>query len=185
MLKRVARRAQAQIGAVFVPRGDGLALVAQFGINQPALDVVNACWLRHQKELRAGHVVRFSAARLWPLFDGPEIAALVYLDRAPADFPDDRTRDDGALIAARAQRCGKPSALDALVPPGYRPADIIAELERDQLVMLLTTHRGNVTAVAGAMGLCRDTVYDLLRNAKPSLSIEQFRPRRRRRPRRP
>lgn len=183
-LKRIVRVARAEVGAVFVPRGDGLALVTQIGIDQPALDVVHACWFRNLPELRAGRIVRFSAACLWPLFNGPQIVALIYLDRAPADFPDDHTREDAALVAARAPRCGKPSALASLAGNGYRPADIGAQLERDQLVMLLRQHRGNVSDVAYAMAVSRDTVYKRAREARPLVDIDEFRPRKRRPPRR-
>lgn len=178
LLKRVARRSDAKVSAVFVPRGDDLALVVQFGIDQLALDVVRAGWRRHQSVLRAGQLVRFGLASLWPVFEGPEIAAVIYVDRTPDDFPDDRTRDDGALIAARAPRCGKPSALDACLTVGYRPETVIAELEHNRLAELFTTHRGNVTAVAHALGVCRDTAYAKARQA--NIDIDAFRPWRRR-----
>ncbi len=185
VLRRIARVARAQVSAVFVPRGAGLALVAQIGIDQPALDVVNACWFRNQSDLRAGRTVRFSGAYLWPLFDGPQVAALIYLDRVTPDFPDQHTRDLAALVALRAPRCGKPSALEALAGASYRPGDILAQLERDRLVMALREHRGNVSDVAHVLGVCRDTVYKLAREAVPMVDIDEFRPRRRPRPARP
>lgn len=179
LLMRVVRRAQAKVAAVFVPRGEGLALVVQVGVDQAALDIAHAGWLRHNKTLRAGRVVRFGMARLWPLFDGPAITALVFVDRAPEDFPDERMREDGALIALRAPRCGKLSALDTYAPADYRPEDVIAEFERDRLVLLLRQHRGNVSAIATAMGVCRDTVYDRIAHA--DLDLAAFRPRTRER----
>ncbi len=155
-----------------------MALVAQIAVDQPALDIVHACWFRNQAELRGGAMVRFSAACLWPLFKGPRIAALLYLDRVPADFPDDRARDDAALVGARAPLCGKPSTLETLAGPAYRPADLLAQAARDQLVMLLRQHRGNVSDVAAALGVCRDTVYKRTREARPPVDIDEFRPRR-------
>lgn len=184
-LRRMVHAAKAQVGAVFVPREDSLVLAAQIALDQPALDVVHACWFRNQAELRSGTIVRYSATCLWPLFKGPQIAALLYLDRVPPDFPDNQAREDAALLAARAPMCGKPSPLATLAGPAYRPADMLAEIERDRLVMLLRQHRGNVSDVACAMGVCRDTVYKLTRDARPPVDIDEFRPRRPgRRPRR-
>jgi hypothetical protein len=176
------RAAKAHVGAVFVLRGDGLALVAHIDVDQPALDIAYACWTRNQDELRRGTIVRFGAACLWPLFKGPQICALLYLDRVPPDFPDDRARDDAALVAARAPKCGRPSALETLASSTSTLDDVLAELQRDRLVMLLRQHRGNVSDVACALGVCRDTVYKLSREARPPLDIDQFRPRKPRRP---
>lgn len=176
------RAAKAHVGAVFVPRGDGLALAAQIALDQPALDIVHATWFRKQDDLHSGTIVRFGAACLWPLFKGPRVCALLYLDRVPADFPDDRARDDAALVAARAPMCGKPSALETLSSSASRPDDVVAELQRDRLTMLLRQHRGNVSDVACTLGVCRETVYKLTREAQPPLDIDQFRPGKPRRP---
>lgn len=174
LLERIAQRAHAEVRAIFVPRNDDLALVTQVGVTQVFIDIVKTTWVHRRKELLAGRLVRHGACIVWPTFDGPELSALLFLDRAPADFPDTPTREDGALIGARAPHWGLPSALAPYPARAQRLTSVVVHLLREDLIHRLTTHHGNVAAVARDLGVCRDTVYQ--RAERLRINIEEFRP---------
>jgi hypothetical protein len=175
-----ARDAGATRAAVFAPTGTGLALAAQWALDQAALDIAHSGWARHRAELTAGKTVRYGQAVLWPLFSsGRDVCALVYLDKAPADFPDERGRANGAAIAAWMPNVKVPTPGTTYMASRLAHVEVVAEILADQLALLLRFFRGNVSAVANHLGVARMTVYD--RIGRYQLDLAEFRPRRLRR----
>ncbi len=159
LVAALAERAGATSVVLFVPRDAGPALVAYHDVTQAALDIAHSVWARKREELRAGRIVSYGHAVVWPLFDGPELAAFLYLDRTPPDFPDDDSRAHGADITARLRRVLLPSRVATYLATGLSLAEAADEVERDRLVMALDLCGGNVTAAARHLGITRETLY--------------------------
>lgn len=176
LLVTVAEIAGATCAALFAPRASGLALVVQFEVNQTAFDIAYGGWARKRDELEAGRCVRYGKAVLWPLFEGRELVAVVYLDRAPQDFPDDLSREDGAVIATRMRRLSIPSPFTSLSTTKLSARDALREMQRDQLATTLSELNGNVSAAARHLGIARETFY--ARAHRLDIEIAEFRKRR-------
>lgn len=159
LLSLLAADACAQRAGLFVPRGSGLALVAQVDVNQKVIDLAEGAWARRRDTLLAGQAVRHGNGLLWPLFKGPEFMALIYLDCAPPDFPRDDDTTTGALLVGRLSRMELPSHVRSLLLAGVPARDSLKEAARDQLALLLRRFNGNVAAVARELGVRRSTVY--------------------------
>ncbi len=164
---------------LFVPRDAGPALVAYHDVTQSALDIAHSVWARRREDLRAGRIVPYGHAAVWPLFDGPELAAFLYLDRIPADFPDDDSRAHAADITARLRRLIVPSRVATYLATGLSLAEAADEVERDRLVMALDLCGGNVAAAARHLGIARETLYK--RAHRLDVEIHKLRQRRLRR----
>lgn len=171
-----AREACATRAAVFVPNGRGLALVAQLALDQAALDLAHSGWARHRTTLYAGKTVRYGRAALWPLVRDGHVCALMYLDSAPEPFPDDDARQTGAQIAATMRHVTSPTPVVTYLSCGLTHVEAMAEIQGDQIAVLLALYHGNVTAVARQLGVNRDTVY--ARAHRAGLDLAEFRPRR-------
>jgi hypothetical protein len=159
LVAALAERAGAGSVVLFVPRDAGPALIAYHDVNQSALDIAHSVWARRREDLRAGRIVPYGHAAVWPLFDGPELAAFLYLDRIPADFPDDDSRAHAADITARLRRLVVPSRVATYLATGLSLAEAADEVERDRLVMALDLCGGNVAAAARHLGIARETLY--------------------------
>jgi hypothetical protein len=175
LLGLLAADARSRRAGLFVPRGSGLALVAQIEVNQQVIDLAEGAWARRRDTLLAGKGVRHGEGLLWPLFKGPEFAALVYLDCAPPDFPRDQDGATGALLVGRLSRMELPSRVRSLLLAGVPARDSLKEAARGQLALLLRRFNGNVAAVARELGVKRSTVYR--RADSYGLDTAAFRPR--------
>jgi hypothetical protein len=165
--------------AVFAPRDTGLALVTHCDVDQTALDLAQAGWARRREHLRAGRLVRYGRTVLWPLFDGPSLVALVYLDQVNEDFPNAECRGAGEQLRLRLARMQMPSPVGTYLAAGLSFIDAAEAVLRDQLAMALDVLDGNVSAVARRLRVTRETVY--ARAERFGLDVESFR---RQRPRR-
>lgn len=175
LLMLIIAETEADRAALFVPRGSGLAILAQVEVDQATIDLAEAGWAHKQRELHAGQIVRYGRCLLWPLFDGPELAAMVFADRAPEAFPDDLSRQNGALLVARLKGMEMPTRVRAVVSAGVSADESLDEVQRDQLALLLRRFHGNVAAVARELGVRRSTVYR--RADRHGLDASAFRPR--------
>lgn len=172
----LAERAGATSVVLFAPRDTGLTMVVQHEVTQAALDLAHSAWMRKRELLQAGSVVRYGRAVVWPLFDGPKLVALVYLDAAPAQFPDDEAREHGSDLILRLRRLNPPSPVATYLATGLSLADAFEEVQRDQLALALELYHGNVTAAARLLGVTRETIYK--RAHRLGLDIPTFRARR-------
>jgi hypothetical protein len=110
-LQAVATMAGAQFSALFVPTPDGeaLRLACSTQVDHGAIELAEATWASERPALLAGRAVRHASAVLWPLMDGGRLAALVYLNDAPASFPTQRDRTASLTIVDRLRpRRGRP-----------------------------------------------------------------------------
>lgn len=172
-LEAAAELAGARVAALFVPTPSGLELRAQKDLLQPGLDATTVAWATQERKLREGHLVRTGDGLVWPLLLGKELAALVYLDQARPEFPEEHEAVHGQVLAMRARRLIPPRPLGPFVASVASPE---AE-QRRQLQIVLRQVAGNVTAAASVLGVNRDTVYE--RAARFGLDLGLFRPARR------
>jgi hypothetical protein len=179
LMTLVAREAGARRAAVFVPKGQSMVMVGQNIIDQAGLDLVYAGWSRHRARLTAGQTVRYGRAALWPILHLGQLVAVMYLDNAPANFPDDDARESGERLSASLAYIQVPTALGSYLACGLTYVDATAEMQKDQLAVVLQTHQGNVAAVARHFGVRRETIY--WRAARAGLDVAAFRPGSRRR----
>lgn len=182
LLELIRQDACAARAALFAPSGKGLSMLAQREIDQSGLDIAHACWVRQRTELDTGRMLLYGCAVLWPLFDGPVLTALIYLDRAREGFPDDASRGDAARLLRIMANVSIGSPVAAYLDAGIVASQAADSFLADQLAMALQGASGNVTGVARALGLSRETVYE--RVDRFGIDLEEFRPRRRGRRRR-
>ena len=117
LLQVMAGDAGADRAALFVPEAADLRLVADCDLCEADLDIVQAGWQRYRADLSAGRVVRIGQAVLWAVFQGPRLAAVVYLDQAADSFPNDSQQGDGARLAARLDHLEFPPPGSYLLSP--------------------------------------------------------------------
>lgn len=177
LLTLIRDEAGASTGAVFAPRGKGLALLAQRDIDQKGLDLAHACWARRRREVNAGQVVLYGCTVLWPLFDGPELVALIYLDRAREGFPNDACRQDAARLVRSLNGVRATSPAVAYLNAAIPMAEAANAFQADQLAIALQTSNGSVAGAARLLNVTRETVYE--RVDRFGLELESFRPKRR------
>ncbi len=175
-LLSLADCADAHCSALFVPRQSGLHLVAQNEIDQQALDVTHSAWVRRHDELAAGAVLRHGTAVVWPLFDGPNPAALIYLDQAPAAFPDEAALEYAQDLVLRLRRLAPPSTVSNYMAAGLSLAEARLETDRDHVAIALRVSQGKVRAAARLLGITRETFYK--RAHRLGIDIDAFRLRR-------
>lgn len=158
-LVTLAEAAGATCAVLFTPRSTGLALVAQVDVDQLAFDIANGTWTRRRDALERGEILRKGSAVLWPLFDGRDMKGLVYLNRAPEDFPDEKSREDGAVLAARLARATVPLPASSYLTTRLIDPNVTDEVLADQLALMLELQGGNISAVARRLGISRVAVY--------------------------
>lgn len=174
LAKLTAQDSGAKRSAVFVPGPKGLGLVAQFGVDQSILDLAQAGWASHRAKLSTGEAVHYGRSALWPIFRDGSLIAVIYLEAAPADFPDDAGRDNMAQIASTLRYVDPPTVIASYLSCGLTHTESIEEIKRDQLAILLDLFQGNVAVVARHLGVTRETIYLRARAAK--LEVNDYRP---------
>ena len=161
---------------------DRLTLFASRGIDQHVLDAVQLLWSRSRDALRRGEPVYVSdwsadhdlssrgrpriagGVAMFPVFDGEELVALLYVDSAETHFCQTHdverwgsSRGSCPARCAPAQGCGGPRrrttgrAISRKTP--------VADIEREKLLLLLNRNEWNIARVAPSCGLTRRTVY--------------------------
>jgi DNA-binding protein Fis len=134
-----------------------LRLFASRGVDQAALDAVDALWHSRQDQLEAGRPVLTSGAVAFPVVRDGRLAGVLFAERTPAaGFSDPRelqALSQFARVAARALAGGhgEPAAYLAATPP--------VEVERDQLFAILQHNEWNIARVARLLGVTRPTIY--------------------------
>ena len=176
---------RARCAAVFRLEDRRLSLFASQGLDQHALDHAVADWGRAGALLRRGQVVHAGAVSpdgprsrsLAPIRSGSELAGLLYLDSADADFLD--AVDCARLVkftAILARALEAPPPPPGQAPRGWeRDPDRAAadEAERDRLLALLEGNEWNIARVARILQVTRRTIY--LRLARYGLPRERVR----------
>lgn len=155
----LAERNDATCAALFMLHEGRPSLVAQFDLNQLALNTVHGACAQRRDELGEGTLLHYGEAVVWPLFDDRQLVGLAYLNRAPESFPDDKCRQEGADIVAHLRQWTPPSNLGAYVASGLSLVEAGKAVERDVLAGALELMKGNVSAVADMFNVTRETIY--------------------------
>jgi hypothetical protein len=176
-------------GGVFVPSEDRLTLFASHGIDQHVLDAVRLLWSRSRESLRRGEPLYIpdwnldrdlgrqrasgspAGVAMFPVFDGDDLVALLYVDSAEPHFcqPHDLERlGKFARVLSRAARPGSESARPAERDDweAYLERTPVPDIEREKLLLLLNRNEWNIARVARLMGVTRRTVYLRLQRYK-------------------
>ena len=177
LLSLIVEDAGAKCGIVFAQRGEGLAFVAQCNMNQRGMDLAYACWARRREDLKAGRLIRYGGAVVWPLFQGPELAAFIYLDQAHEKFPGPASQQDALRLLQRMADTRVASPAASYLAAGIAFAEAGDQFQADQLAMALESTGGNVTAAAGLLQISRETVY--ARAEEHDIDIDRIRDKRR------
>jgi len=172
-------------GAIFTQADDKVALFASRGIDQAALDSVEAVWARHRESLKGGETFYCpdrSAERrlpnevneqagpasfaLVPVFDNEVLVALMYVDSNDPHFcasHDLERLTKFSRIVAKAVTETAPLAAKARHQAEawetYLERTPVEDMEREKLLLLLNRNEWNIARVARLMGVTRRTIY--------------------------
>jgi GAF domain-containing protein len=172
-------------GAIFTHADDKVALFASRGIDQAALDSMEAVWARHRESLKAAETFycpdRTAERRLpnevneepgpasfavVPVFDNEALVALMYVDSNDPHFcasHDLERLTKFSRIVAKAVTDTLP-----VVAKGRQQAEAwetylertpVEDMEREKLLLLLNRNEWNIARVARLMGVTRRTIY--------------------------
>jgi len=164
---------------VFASSDERLTLFASRGIDQHVLDAAETIWGRARKSLGRGepvyvpdcaqdpelaHVTAGGPASLavFPVFDGDELVALLYIDSLVPRFCEakdvQRLARFSALLAdaVRPDRAAVPAVLGW---EAYLERTPVEDIERQKLLLLLNRNEWNIARVARLMGVTRRTIY--------------------------
>jgi transcriptional regulator with GAF, ATPase, and Fis domain len=170
-------------GAVFTRDADKLNLFASRGIDQNALDSLQAVWSRQREVLERGETFyvperetdnrlprgeRGGAASfaVVPVMNEDALLALVYVDSLDPHFcsaHDLERMGKFSRIVAKAVtddtpgRHHAPSRADAWET--YLERTPVEDMEREKLLLLLNRNEWNIARVARLMGVTRRTIY--------------------------
>jgi hypothetical protein len=143
--------------AIFELRlSDGLRLFASRGIDQAALETVEACWQARRAELCAGRAVVSRGAVLHPVTLDEHLAGVMYTDGFRGRSPEPR---DLQALSQFARVAGHALAGRRSEPARYLGATSPHDVARDQLLVLLELHEWNISRVSRELGVTRPTVY--------------------------
>jgi transcriptional regulator with GAF, ATPase, and Fis domain len=171
-------------GAIFTQADDKVALFASRGIDQAALDSMEAVWARHRETLKAGETFycadRTSERRLpatvneqpgaasfavVPVFDNEVLVALMYVDSNDPHFCASHDLDrltKFSRIVAKAVTDTAPVAQNPATGGAwetYLERTPVEDMEREKLLLLLNRNEWNIARVARLMGVTRRTIY--------------------------
>ncbi len=171
-------------GGVFATSDEQLTLFASRGIDQYVLDAVHTLWGRGKDQLRrgqplyvpdcgtdrdlaAGSAAGPASLAVFPVFDGDDLVALLYVDSQEPHFC--QTHDVERLakfsrLLARAMRPGaERTSRERMGWEAYLERTPVQDIEREKLLLLLNRNEWNIARVARLMGVTRRTVYLRLR----------------------
>jgi GAF domain-containing protein len=167
-------------GGVFAAADARLTLFASRGIDQHVLDAVETIWGRAQDQLRRGQPIyvpdtgtdkdlprapagRPASLAVFPVFDGEELVALLYVDSVEPDFCPgtdvERLAKFSRMLARAVRPATDPPPRDVAGWEAYLERTPVPDIERQKLLLLLTRHDWNIARVARLMGVTRRTVY--------------------------
>jgi len=172
-------------GAIFTHADDKVALFASRGIDQAALDSMEAVWARHRESLRLAETFycpdRTAERRLpaevnevsgaasfavVPVFDNDALVALMYVDSNDPHFcasHDLERLTKFSRIVAKAVTDTVPVVAKARnhaeAWETYLERTPVEDMEREKLLLLLNRNEWNIARVARLMGVTRRTIY--------------------------
>ena len=167
-------------GGVFVAADQRLTLLASRGIDQHVLDAVETLWGRGKDQLRRGQPVYVpdtgadkdlasapaggpASLAMFPVFDGDELVALLYVDSAERHFCQASDVERLAKFSRMLARAVRPEpespAREAVGWEAYLERTPVQDIERQKLLLLLNKNEWNIACVARLMGVTRRTVY--------------------------
>src|SRR5712691_528399 len=165
-------------GGVFAVSDERLTLFASRGIDQHVLDAVQMLWSRGKDQLRRGqplYVPDCAADRdlaaadgpaslaVFPVFDGDDLVALLYVDSADPHFCRPHDVERLAKFSRTLARAVRPEAerepRERMGWEAYLERTPVQDIEREKLLLLLNRNRWNIARVARLMGVTRRTVY--------------------------
>ena len=167
-------------GAVFAGGEERLTLFASRGIDQNVLDAVETLWRRAKDQLRRGQPIYVPEAAsdrdlasatsggpaslaVFPVFEGDDLVALLYVDSAephfcaPSDI--DRLARFSRMLARAVRPEGERPSHDVSGWEAYLERTPVEDIERQKLLLLLNRNAWNIARVARLMGVTRRTVY--------------------------
>ena len=174
-------------GGVFAAAGERLTLFASRGIDQHVLDAVQTLWGRGKDQLRRGHPLYvpdcgadqdLSAAgvdgpaslAVFPVFDGDDLVALLYVDSLEPHFCEPHDVERLAKFSRLLARAVRPDAgrvsRERMGWEAYLERTPVEDIEREKLLLLLNRNEWNIARVARLMGVTRRTVYLRLQRYK-------------------
>lgn len=167
-------------GGVFSAADARLTLFASRGIDQHVLDAIETVWRRAKDQLRRGqpiyvpdtgadkdlaHATAGGPASLavFPVFDGDDLVALVYVDSAESGFCSgndvERLAKFSRMLAQAVRPAADPPTRDVAGWEAYLERTPVPDIERQKLLLLLNHNAWNIARVARLMGVTRRTVY--------------------------
>jgi transcriptional regulator with GAF, ATPase, and Fis domain len=172
-------------GAIFTHADDRVALFASRGIDQAALDSMEAVWARHRETLKAGETFycadrtaerRLPAAvneqpgaasfAVVPVFDNEVLVALMYVDSNDPHFCAshdlDRLTKFSRIVAKAVTETAPVAARSRHQNEAwetYLERTPVEDMEREKLLLLLNRNEWNIARVARLMGVTRRTIY--------------------------
>jgi GAF domain-containing protein len=166
-------------GGVFAAAKERLTLFASRGIDQHVLDAVETLWTRGKETPRRGQPIYVpdcgadgdlagaaggpASLAVFPVFDGEELVALLYLDSAETHFcqPSDveRLGKFSGMLAKAVRPDAEPAAREAAGWEAYLERTPVQDIERQKLLLLLNRNEWNIARVARLMGVTRRTIY--------------------------
>jgi len=167
-------------GGVFAAEDERLTLFASRGIDQHVLDAVETLWGRAKDQIRRGRPIYVpdtgtdkdlasapaggpASLAMFPVFDGDELVALLYIDSAERHFcqPSDveRLAKFSRMLARAVRPEMEPAAREVSGWEAYLEKTPVQDIERQKLMLLLNRNEWNIARVARLMGVTRRTVY--------------------------
>ena|SRR5437899_5885254 len=171
-------------GGVFATSDERLTLFASRGIDQYVLDAVHTLWGRGKeqlgrgqplyvpscgadRDLAAGNAGGPASLAVFPVFDGEDLVALLYVDSQEPHFcqPHDveRLAKFSRLLARALRPDAERVARERMGWEAYLERTPVQDIEREKLLLLLNRNEWNIARVARLMGVTRRTVYLRLR----------------------
>ena len=165
---------------VFEVADERLTLFASRGIDQHVLDAVETLWGRAKDQLRRGRPIYVpdtatdkdlacataggpASLAMFPVFDGDELVALLYVDSAEPHFCEasdvERLAQFSRMLARAVRPEQRPPAPEPSGWEAYLERTPVPDIERQKLLLLLNRNEWNIARVARLMGVTRRTVY--------------------------
>jgi GAF domain-containing protein len=169
---------------VFETVEDRLTLFASRGIDQNVLDAVQTLWNRGKDQLRGSQPLYVEDCRIdrdlaasasggpaslavFPVFDGGDLVALLYVDspepRLSGAHDIEGLAKFSRLLAGAVGRAPERAARPRPEWEAYLEQTPVEDIEREKLLLLLDRNGWNIARVARLMGVTRRTVYLRLR----------------------
>lgn len=176
----ISQLAGADAVALFAVRADRIRLRQCQGIREHDLEIAHATFQGRRADLDAGRSIEVGTRSLLPLLVDDRLEGLVYFDAPmPHSLPRGSMRrvleqvQNWLLDGSDLEAGGEPAAPQLA---RYDPDEAM----RQQLITAALRYGGNVSAMATALGVTRQTIYD--RADRLGVDLARYRVRLRRRP---